>query len=533
MASGAAVDEVFDYVIAGGGAAGVVLASRLSEDPHVRVALVEAGGPIEGDLVRAPALYPLLAGTAFDWGYATEPQAGLDGRRIPYPRGRGLGGSASINALLWVRGHRSDWDGYRDAGCEGWGWDDVFPCFLRAEDREGREVRRHAEGGSVRIERPRAATPLERAFVEASARLGRVPAWADLNRPEQAGAGLHDLTQRGGERAGVVDGYLDPARRRSNLHVFDSTLVDRVLFEGRRARGLRVLARDGVRVLGAEREIALAAGSIGTAAILLRSGLGDPDALSALGIACKAPLRAVGRNLEDHLYSYASVRATHPSAARMHLGRASRSVPETIVRGSPYADNHVPAAAFVSLREARRPDLQLYFSAWPAPEPRPDGTNAYDEGLTATIMVCPLRPRSRGRVELASADPVAPPRIDPAYLAEPDDLRAHVEGLRLAHAILADEAFRGLVAERLVPSGTSDEAIEADVRRRATTVFHPVATCAMGAGEDSVVDPRLRVRGVDGLRVVDASVLPRMPGANTLAPTIVVAERGADLILRR
>lgn len=527
------MDEVFDYVIAGGGVAGVVLAARLSEDPDVRVALVEAGGPIEGDLVRAPALYPLLGRSTFDWGYDTEPQPGLDGRRIPYPRGRGLGGSGSINALIWVRGHRSDWDGYRDAGCAGWGWDDVFPCFLRAEDHEARETGRRGVGGAVRLERPRTATTLERAFVEASARLGRVPAWADLNRPEQAGAGLHDLTRRGGERAGVVDGYLDPARGRPNLRIVDSSLVDRVLFDGRRARGLRVLSRDGVRVLRAEREVVLSAGSIGSPAILLRSGLGDPESLRPLGIDCRIPLRSVGRNLEDHLYSYASVRATHPSAERMHLGRASRTVPATIERGSPYSDNHVPAAAFVSPRETARPDLQLYFSTWPAPEPRPDGTCGFDEGLTATIMVCPLRPRSRGRVELASADPTAPPRIDPAYLTEPDDLRAHVEGLRLAHAILADEAFRGLVGERLVPPGTSDEALAADVRRRATTVFHPVATCAMGPDEDSVVDPSLRVRGVDGLRVVDASVLPRMPGANTLAPTVVVAERGADLILRR
>ena len=500
----------YDYVIVGAGSAGCVVASRLAEDPHVRVLLVEAGGDGQRDLVRAPALYPLLFRSARDHALVTEPQAGLGGRRVYVPRGRGLGGSSAINASIWHRGHVSDYDAWAAMGATGWDHASLAPHFAASR---------------VRTTRAPASTALDMAFVEAAARVSGLPIEGAYDLDGDGYVGRLALSTHRGARVSLSDAYL--AEPRPNLDVRLDSVVAHVTLEGTRATGV-VLVRGGQpEHVHAAREVILAAGAIASPALLMRSGIGPEDALREGDIAVRHVLPGVGENLHDHMYAYLTHRARR-GGDRFPIGEAARAVP-TDLEGTPYASNHVGVGAFVTTT-GEVPDLQLYFTTWPAPEPNLDTKGArYDDGPCFTIMPCPLQPKSRGRVRLASDSPFDAPRIDPAYLTADDDVEAFVRGFAIAREVIADRASDAFRGEALVP-GATREAVIADVRRRAGSVHHAVGTCRIGEDDQAVVTPTLEVRGLSGLRVVDASVMPRITSGNTNAPVVAVAERAAALI---
>lgn len=500
----------YDYVIVGAGSAGCVVASRLAADPSVRVLLVEAGGDGLRARVRAPALYPLLYRTERDHALRTDPQAGLDGRRVFVPRGRGLGGSSAINACIWHAGHPSDYDRWAALGAEGWDAASVGAALGRAR---------------IPTERARVTTALQQAFVEAASRVCGVPAGG----PAAEGfAGALDLSTRRGERVSAWDAYLPEPRE--NVTVRLDVVVARVCFEGERATAVELVAGRDVERVRATREIVLCAGAIGSPAILMRSGVGDADALCAHGISVVHDSPGVGADLHDHLYAYLTHRARE-GGARMDLLAASRAMPSAL-EGTPLAGNHVEVGAFVRMDAAApAPDLQLYFTTWPAPEPNLDGRARYDDGPCFTIMPCPLQPTSRGRVRLASPSPLDAPRIDPGYMSTEEDVASFLKAFTLTRAVIADRAFDRFRGEALVPPAAAEgAALVRAIRGRAGSVHHAVGTCRMGEDPRAVVDPSLRVRGVTALRVIDASVMPRITSGNTNAPTIAIAERGAALL---
>lgn len=515
----------FHYVVVGGGTAGCVLASRLTEDPDVTVLLLEAGPPDRKLEIRIPAAFPKLYRSAVDWDYRTAPQAQLDGREVYWPRGRTLGGSSSINAMMWLRGHGADYDGW---DVPGWSFGETLPYFRRAEgNMRGADAWRGGDG-PVAVTDPVAPHPASRAFVDAAVAAG-VPAAADLNGAGSEGAGLVQLTQRGGRRHSAADAYLRPARRRPNLTVATRVQVRGVTVTGGRAGGVVAQVGGRVRAVRATREVVLCGGTVNTPQLLLLSGIGPADELRALGLPVVADAPGVGRNLQDHV----------SAGPRFHL-RAPRSLltadsPANLARWllfrrGPLTSNLAEAALFTRTRDdLRAPDLELIFAP----------VLFVDEGLTVptthgvTIGAIVLQPRSAGTVTLRSADPLAPPAIEPRYLTDPggEDLRVLLDGYALARRIAATRPLADLLAGEEAPGAGAD--LAAAIRRDAQTLYHPVGTCRMGADDGSVVDPDLRVRGVDGLRVVDASVIPAVPRGHTMAPVYMVAEKAADLLRAR
>lgn len=524
-----------DYVIIGGGSAGTVLAARLSEDPAVRVCLVEAGGEGRGLLIRAPALVATMVSgrpRIHNWALHTVPQPGLGGRRGFQPRGKALGGSSAINAMLYVRGHPRDYDEWADLGAEGWNWQSVLPYFLKSEGNARGRSDLHADDGPLQVGDQRQPRPISRAFIDACTEV-QIGENFDFNGAYQEGAGLYQVTQfhdgpRKGERCSAAAAYLHPVMNRPNLVVLSRCLASRITLEDRRATG--VLLTDG-RHLTARREVILSAGAFGSPQLLLLSGIGPEAELRAHGIAVRKDLPGVGQNLQDHLdytISYTSpgrdVVGLNPRGL-MQLAKAGLQWRETGegLFASPMAE----AGAFLrSTPGIDRPDLQLHFVVGIVDDHMrklhwSDGWSAH---------VCVLRPESRGSVGLTDSRPTSPPRIDPGFLSAPSDLALLKRGARRMEEILAAPALAPWRGRRLYPHDGSDAALEADIRSRADTIYHPVGTCRMGRDPGAVVDPELRVHGIDGLRVVDASVMPRLIGGNTNAPTIMIAERAADLI---
>ncbi len=529
---------VYDYVIVGAGSAGCVLAARLTEDPSIRVLLLEAGPPDNAAEIHIPGAINLLFKTAYDWDYQTVPQERAASRRIYWPRGRTLGGSSSINAMIYTRGSRYDYDTWRDEyGCRGWGYADLLPYFLRAEDNSRGASAYHGEGGPLRVEDLRYKSAATRAFVNAAKVYGLAPN-NDFNGSHQDGAGFYQVTQNKGRRWSAADAYLRPAQERPNLTIQADALVARIVFAGDRARGVRYLLRGREEFAPAEREVILAAGAVGSPQLLMLSGVGPADHLREHDIDVVADSPGVGGNLSDHpvvtvMWRTPKTRGPWEQAGPANLARWQ------LLRRGPYVTNVAESGGF-SRTDPALPAPDLQWHALPIPFERHGLADPAQRALS--LLVTLVAVTSRGRIRLSSADPRHKPEIDPAYLAAATDIEPLVHGIGVAREIARRRPLAKMCRAELAPGEqvrTTDQLREF-VRRDLGTLYHPVGTCAMGGDSrlaasriTSVVDIELRVRGVDGLRVVDASVMPAVPRGNTNAPTIAIAERAADLIAGR
>ncbi|HEX8102893.1 MAG TPA: GMC family oxidoreductase N-terminal domain-containing protein [Solirubrobacteraceae bacterium] len=521
-----------DYVIVGAGSAGCVLANRLSEDPGTRVLLLEAGGKDRHPNIKIPVAFAKQFKTKLDWDYQTEPEPHVDGRSLFIPRGKGLGGSGSMNAMLYVRGRPLDYDLWAERGATGWGWDDVRPYFLRSEGNVRGDSEHHAASGPLTVSEVRSPQPLTKRFL-ASAEASGIRYVPDYNTPEQDGCAMAQVTQRNGARWSTADAFLKPALGRDNLEVVTGAQVLRVELDGTRAVGVRYRDKRGAEsVARASREVILAAGAIGSPQLLMLSGIGPAEHLREHGIDVVHDLPGVGANLQDHPYIVCVWESTVGES--LYGAEHPRHLAEWLLRRSGKLSSAVAEAfAFVRSRPGLpAPDLQFHFA------PAYFVDNGFDEldGHAFTMGPVLISPKSRGEIRLRSADPLAKPRILTNSLAEPEDVAALVAGMRLAREIARSGPLAEAAGRELFPGpGVSDddEDLEADLRRRLELIYHPVGTCSMGDGEEAVLDPELRVRGIEGLRVADASVMPVIPGGNTNAPTIMVAERAADLVRGR
>jgi len=518
----------FDYVVVGAGSAGCAVAARLSEDSSARVCLVEAGGSGRSILIDTPALLAVTVPRRIhNWAFETVPQAGLDGRRGYQPRGKAIGGSSAINAMIYMRGHASDYDDWAAAGNVGWRWHDVLPWFRRGENNERGADEFHGVGGPLNVADIRSPHPLSLAFVQAGVQAGMTHN-RDFNGASQDGVGLYQVTQKNGRRWSAARAYLDPAAGRANLVVRTRSHARRLLFDGKSCAGVETTTG----TLRARRETIVACGAFGSPQLLLLSGIGPAEELAPRGIAVRHELPGVGRNLQDH----PDYVIGHLSQAGGLLGLTPRGLGNLAAGILPFwregrgmlSSNIAECGGFLRSEPGlERPDIQLHFAIGLVANHGRDRTPRYGFSCHA----CVLRPRSRGQVGLASADPRAAPRIDPAFLADEDDAERLLRGVKRMREILGQDAlapFRG--ANVFGEQGAGDSALMKLIRQRADTVYHPVGSCRMGTDDMSVVDPELRVRGIARLRVADASVMPTLIGGNTNAASMMIGERAADFI---
>ncbi|MBX9698271.1 MAG: choline dehydrogenase [Acetobacteraceae bacterium] len=527
------VPESADYVVVGAGSAGCAVAARLSEDPSVRVVLLEAGGRDRNPWLHVPIGYAkTMYHKTLSWNLMTEPEPELHNRRIPWPRGRVLGGSSAINGLLYVRGQQADYDHWRQLGCTGWSFADVLPYFRRSEDNERGASELHGAGGPLAVADLRERNPLSLAFIEAAVELG-FPRNPDFNGATQEGAGLYQTTSRGGWRMSSAKAYLRPAMTRPNLLVVPDAHSTGLVMQGRRCAGVAIRRHGAALTVRATREVILCGGAIASPHLLLLSGIGPAEHLAEMGIPVVHALRDVGRNLQDHFQARPAWRVTQPVSlnTRRHslFGQFMMGVEFALRRTGPLTVSAGTAGLFARvLPGSETPDVQYHFLPFSTDKTMME---LHDfPGLT--ISACQLRPESRGSITLASPDPREKARIRANYLSTETDRRCMVEGVKLARRLAATRAMQPWIAGEVNPGEAvaGDDEVLDWIRRSGGTIYHPSGTCRMGGDPDSVVDPELRVRGIEGLRVADASVMPTVVSGNTNAPAIMIGEKCADMV---
>lgn len=543
-------DEEADFVLVGAGSAGCVLADRLSVSGQDRVFLIEAGGddrPLRNPrqflsnlMVHVPIGYArTLKDPSVNWMYDTEADPGTLGRTHMWPRGKVLGGSSSINAMLYVRGQAADYERWKELGCTGWGWDDVLPLFKRSENYEHGSDAAHGVGGPLDVADQRDRHAVSDAVVRAGQQAG-LREVADMNRGDNEGVGWLQVTQRGGKRCSAAVAFLHPAMKRTNLTVRTGSLAMRVLFEGRHAVGVEYWNETGIRRVRARREVVLSGGAVNSPQLLMLSGIGDGAQLQARGIAVVADRPEVGRNLQDHFVTLVRYRLNPNVVSVNELTRGPRFLAQVARYGFgrrgllSLSASHI--TAFVRSSEAvPRADIQFHIlpATMDAQKLATEQRFELERQPGLTIAPCQLRPMSRGTIRLKSADPTEHPRIDPNYLDHPVDCEVAIAGLRWGRRIGEQQALAELIAHEMEPGPglQTDEQLLEFARGYGGTLYHPVGTCRMGGDAASVVDPALRVRGVEGLRVIDASVMPEIISGNTNAPTVMIGEKGVDLLL--
>ncbi|NKN14088.1 GMC family oxidoreductase [Rhizobium laguerreae] len=522
----------FDYIITGAGPAGCVLANRLSEDPDVSILLLEAGGGDWNPLFHMPAGFAKMTKGVASWGWETVPQKHMKGRVLRYTQAKVIGGGSSINAQLYTRGNAVDYDLWaREDGCEGWDYRSILPYFKRAEDNQRFADDYHSYGGPLGVSMPAAPLPICDAYIRAGQELG-IPYNHDFNGRQQAGVGFYQLTQRNRRRSSASLAYLSPIKDRKNLTVRTGTRVARIIVEGARATGVEIVTSHGQEIVRADREVLVSSGAIGSPKLLLQSGIGPADYLKSVGVKVLHDLPGVGGNLQDHLDLFVIAECTgdhtYDGVAKFHRTLWA-GIQYVLFRTGPVASSLFETGGFwYADPEARSPDIQFHLGLG-------SGIEAGVERLKnagVTLNSAYLHPRSRGTVRLSSSDPAAAPLIDPNYWSDPHDRTMSLEGLKLAREIMQQAALKPYVmAERLPgPKIMTDEQLFDYGCANAKTDHHPVGTCKMGRGPDAVVGLDLKVHGLEGLRVCDSSVMPRVPSCNTNAPTIMVGEKGSDLI---
>ncbi|NBD96308.1 MAG: choline dehydrogenase [Gammaproteobacteria bacterium] len=521
----------YDYIIVGAGSAGCVMANRLSADPSIDVLLLEAGPRDWNPFIHMPAgLSKLVNFKSLNWNYNTEPEPALNNRRLYWPRGRVLGGSSSINAMCYSRGHRSDYDDWEALGNPGWGWQDVLPYFRRAENQARGESELHGVGGPLSVEDLSFTNPLSEVYIQAAEQAGFARN-RDFNGPAQRGVGLYQVTQTNGRRCSAAVAYLRPIRSRPNLNVVTGAMALGLEFSSSDCvSGVRYRSRGVTRSAVARREVVLAGGAINSPQMLMLSGIGPAPMLENAGIRVRHELPAVGRNLQDHLDVCTLTRCSQP-VTYDQLSELRVGLRYFLHHEGEGTSNIAEAGGFLVSGRNRndRPDIQMHF----VPALLDDHGRNRLPGDGYTLHACPLRPRSRGHLALRSPDPREPIAIHANYLSDPIDLEMMLDCVRLSREILEQPAFKPFRAHEIFPGNdvTSRDGLIDFIRTKAETIYHPVGTCRMGSDPHAVVDPELRVNGIEGLRVVDASVMPTLVGGNTNAPTIMIAEKIADRML--
>jgi choline dehydrogenase-like flavoprotein len=525
----------YDYVIVGAGSAGAVLANRLSADGMTKVCLLEAGKPDNSVMINVPiGIVGLLKTKTYNWYFNTEPQANLNGRKLYWPRGKTLGGSSSMNAMIYMRGVPADYDEWESLGAPGWGWNALFPIFKQLENNERGADEFHGTGGELNVADLRNPNPLADLFVQAAAEAG-LATNNDFNGPEQEGAGPYQVTQKNGRRFSAARAFLDAAKTRPNLTILTGAHVTKILIEGKRATGVEVKTSEGLQRMMASREVILSGGAINSPQLLLLSGIGPRAELAKAGVEQIHELPGVGQNLQDHLDATIIIKDKTKRAVGVGPGSAItifKAILEYRKSGSGMlASNAAESGGFARLSpESTRPEIQFHF----LPTMLRDHGRKLTPGYGMTLHCCQLRPKSRGYIGLKSSDPFADPLIQPNYLSHDDDLAELLAGYKLGRRIMNTplmKAAAGGVEVDPGPNRTTDAQLIEYIRNNAETIYHPVGTCKMGNDDQAVVDDRLRVHGIANLRVVDASIMPRVIGGNTNAPAMVIGEKAARMIL--
>lgn len=529
-------NTAFDYIVVGAGAAGCAVANRLSEDPDVSVVLLEAGGKDSNPLIHMPAGFTKLTSDDVNWGFKTVPQPQVNNREMHYPQGRTLGGSTSINAMIYIRGHRSDYDEWRDLGNAGWGYDDVLPYFRKSENNERFVNEFHGHGGPLNVADQTQHNTLTRAFVRSSQEAG-IPYTPDHNGAQQEGVSYYQVTQRNVRRESAATAFLKPIRSRKNLTVITRATATRVLMENKRAVGIEYLHnKKESRSIYANREVILSGGAANSPKLLLLSGIGPADELRALGIDIAHDLPGVGKNFQDHMDVYIAAECSQPLSynGEDRWDKAIRhGIQYLLYKTGPVTACVAEAGCFVYSKEfsgvdVRSPDIQIHC----LPAYVVDHGRKRIKGHGITINTCNLRPKSIGSVTLRSTNPLDAPAIDPNFLDDPYDWKISIAGFKWGRKILNSPSFKPFIKRELMPGveSQSDEEIKDYIRKWSKTDYHPVGSCKMGSDDMAVVDTQLKVHGINGLRVIDASIMPTLISGNTQAPSIMVGEKGAAII---